>query len=265
MLGDLRQRQRFQPAIVVELVQAHVAQLQPLLGAVVVLLATLRIEDDVALACPHAGVLGDDQVVRTGRRLECLGATLAPGAERFAIDHHQQRQHRERRGHGDGQASARQADRAQGSQFRGRRELAQGHQRTDHRGGREQGVGPARCGIGHVGERFADAVAAVAHVAEFGDQSQHQVQPEQHRPGQQHRADDHPAEVEVVDFRERHHGAATLAGLARRGRRIRPSVKYSQNAIASNGSTSHHSPSTGARRPVSSQSVPTWTMFMPTR
>src|SRR3546814_4759284 len=110
--GGCHPRDGFQAPVVGELEQAHVVELQPGILAVCVFLPVLRVEENVALARTQSGKLGQGHVLRLGRGLHAVGAALPPGAERFAIDHHQRGQHQQRRGHRQAQPPTRQAQRS---------------------------------------------------------------------------------------------------------------------------------------------------------
>src|SRR3546814_1215222 len=76
MLGGGRAGDRLQATFLAELVQVHVAQLQPGLLAVAVLLAAAGVEESVALARPQSRVLRHDKVGRSEEHTSELQSLL---------------------------------------------------------------------------------------------------------------------------------------------------------------------------------------------
>ena len=57
-----------------------------------------------------------------------------------------------------------------------------------------------------------DAVTALADIAEFADEAEHDVQAQQHQPGEHDRAEDDATDVDVVDLGERLHRSCLSRG-----------------------------------------------------
>ena len=270
VLGDAGVRDRCQPAVVVELVQAHVAQFQPAVAAVAALLRRCCALRNMSPSRAHTpGVLGDDHVVATSPdALSASALALAPRRERLAVDDHQQRSAPPARSAtGEAEPAARQAQRAQRGQFRTRRQLAQPHQRADHRRGREQRVGAARHRVEHMDQRLRRSRSRPCRCR---SNSPSRRPCTTSRPSSTAQVSStvpntHAADVEVVEFRERLHGGGSSAR-GSRARRMRPSRKYSHAANASSGSDQppQARPAPAAcLRPASR--VPRHIRFMPTR
>ncbi|KAG1320305.1 hypothetical protein G6F63_014329 [Rhizopus arrhizus] len=150
------------------------------------------------------------------------------------------------------------AQRAQRGQFRGRGQLAQSHQRADHRSRGEHRVGPARHGVQHPGRRGPQRVAILADDLELAGEGHHHIQAHQHRPGQQHRGEHRPAQVQVETHRAQPHARAPF------GRPRRPSRAYSQIDSASSGRVNHHRPIAAGILPVAIQPLPMNIRLVPT-
>ena len=224
------------------------------------LFAGQRIEERIAFTRPQARIAGRGHIgIETGAGLQGISAALCPGSEGFAIDHHQRGQQRQRNRHRYRNPPPRQANRPQRSQLGGRRQLAQAHQRANHRSHRKQCVGTTRQGICHPRQGMAETVMALADLPGLAGQGHDRVQAQQHHPHHQHREQHGTAYIDVMNPRQQPHAFAPA-----RRRLKRPSRKYSHTANSSNGRVSHHIPASTGSLPAASHWRPRMLRLTPT-